>query len=307
VGYTYFLCTMSAIEILLRETIDYAGLFPPAALDMDPAVRNYAQYRSGHSAWALGRFIVPASRLNQMASSLRLIQARPQGSWRCAALLGTDLTADLEQIRAFNDLTGAAVDTVEVKATSERSVGELMGRLPHGLTAYFEVPIDRDPVELVSAIGRSGGRAKVRTGGVTQDAFPSTAHLLRFIRRCTGTGVPFKATAGLHHPMRAEYRLTYAPDSPRGTMFGFLNLLLAAAFVREGMPDTDATRLLEEGSVDAIQANNDGISWLGNRLSCTSLSHSRRDGMISFGSCSFTEPIGELESLGLLSTKAQRA
>jgi hypothetical protein len=307
VGYTYFLCTMSAIEILLRESIDYAGLFPPAALDMDTAVRNYARYQTGYTAWALGRFIVPASRLDQFETSLGQVRGKPGNPWRCAVLLGTDPVADLRQLEAFGRMTTAKVDTVEVKATFERTIGEIVGSLPPGLTAYFEVPIERDPADLIATMRRLGARAKVRTGGVTQDAFPSTADLLRFIHRCTEAGVPFKATAGLHHPMRAEYRLTYAPDSPRGTMFGFLNLLLAVAFIREGMPDTDVMRVLEEGSVDAIQANHDGISWIGNRLSLASLTDSRRQGMVSFGSCSFTEPIEDLESLGLLPTKAQRA
>ena len=100
----------------------------------------------------------------------------------------------------------------------------------------------------LAAVRRLGGRAKVRTGGVTRDAFPTTSDLIRFLRRCVRAGLPFKATAGLHHPLRAEYRLTYAPDSPAGVMFGFLNLFLATAFLRAGMEETEAARLLEERS-----------------------------------------------------------
>ena len=53
------------LRILLRGLIDYAGLFPPASLDMADAVRNYAAYREGEHAWALGRFVVPAARLEE--------------------------------------------------------------------------------------------------------------------------------------------------------------------------------------------------------------------------------------------------
>jgi hypothetical protein len=218
---------------------------------------------------------------------------------------------DLKRIGEFNyrqaGRGAAAVDTFEAKATSEGEIEEIMRRMPPGLQPYIEIPIERDPVHLIDAIGRAGGRAKVRTGGVTPDAFPRTADLVRFLRRCVHAGVPFKATAGLHHPLRAEYRLTYAPDSPSSSMFGFLNLFLAAAFLREGMPETDAVGLLEEGSAEALQLDDRGAGWRGYRLDLQSLTDARQEGMISFGSCSFTEPIGDLEALQLLQPRAQRA
>lgn len=302
---------MNAIQALLGESIDYAGLFPPAALEMFAALQNYIQYRSGPFGWALGRFITPVSRLAEFEAALRQIPKRPIDSpWRLAALLGTEPGSDLDQVEEFNRghiNTGVTIDTVEVKATSEDTVGELVRRIPPTLQTYVEVPIETDPGRLVAAIGRHGRRAKVRTGGVTADAFPTAANLLRFIRRCTEAGVPFKATAGLHHPLRAQYRLTYEPDSPRGTMFGFLNLFLTVAFVRAGMDDAEAAKLLEEGSAVAIRVEENGIAWRGNSLNIRELSDARRLGVISFGSCSFTEPIEDLESLGLLQTKAQRA
>jgi len=112
--------------------------------------------------------------------------------------------------------------------------------------------------------------------------------------------MPFKATAGLHHPFRAEYRLTYAPDSPRGTMFGFLNLFLAAAFVRLGLDQRSAQGVLEEGSPEAFQIEDEAISWQGHRASLADLEQTRDQVLVSFGSCSFTEPLQELQALHLL-------
>ena len=83
-------------------------------------------------------------------------------------------------------------------------------------------------------------------------------------------------------------------------MFGFLNLMLAVAFFRSGMEEVEVARLLEEGEPDAFQADDSGISWRNRRLDLKALSDARRLGMISFGSCSFTEPIADLESLHLL-------
>jgi hypothetical protein len=163
-----------------------------------------------------------------------------------------------------------------------------------------EIPIGRDPAPLASAVASAGGRLKVRTGGVTADAFPAAADLVRFLRAALEAGVPFKATAGLHHPLRAEYRLTYEPGSACGTMFGFLNLFLAAAFVRAGMDDVELERLLEERDPRAFRFDGEGVEWRGHRLEPGAVGSAREAGIISFGSCSFTEPIGDLQSLGLL-------
>ena len=186
--------------------------------------------------------------------------------------------------------TGASAEVVERVLTS----------LPKHLQAYVEIPVGRDPAELVAAISRHGARAKVRTGGVTPEAFPATADLVRFLRTCVGAGVPFKATAGLHHALRASYRLTYAPDSPRGTMFGFLNVFLAAAFLREGMDNADAARLLEEADPRAFGFDDGGIAWRGRRIEAAAIRAAREQAIVSFGSCSFTEPMDDLASLYLL-------
>ncbi len=301
---------MSAIRTLLAKSIDYAGLFPPAELDMGTALENYARYSGGTASWALGRFIVPVRRLAELEVELSRIPRRPGGrSWRLAALLGTDARPDLKSLDAFNRRytnRGVTIDTVELKATSEQGVGEIARLVPSSLQTYIEIPIGRDPGNLIAAIGHGGRRAKVRTGGVTQDAFPQTADLVRFLRATTRLAVPFKATAGLHHPLRDTYRLTYAENSASGSMFGFLNLMLAVAFIRSGMEEAEVARVLEEGEAGAFQADESGMSWRNHRLDLKALSDARRLGMIAFGSCSFTEPIADLESLHLLAPGASQ-
>lgn len=298
-----------ALRTLLAGSIDYAGLFPPAGLDMAASVRQYADYRAHPDAWALGRFVVPVARLPELEQeAARFAPAAEAGSsdgsdtgpWRLSALLGTDARRELEALGEFNCRHAAAgapalsADVVEARADTVEAVDCLLAAVPRWAQAYVEIPLDRDPVPLVTAIARRGGRAKARTGGMTPEAFPSAEAVARFLRACTDAGVPFKVTAGLHHPLRAEYRLTYAPDSPRGTMFGFLNVFLAAAWVHHGLGNADVVRLLEERSPEAIRFDGDAVDWRGHRLDQGAIAAARAMGIVAFGSCSFTEPVSEL-------------
>lgn len=299
---------MTALRALLAGSIDYAGLFPPAGLDMPAAVANHARYLVSGNRWALGRFVLPAARLREFEEAAgNLLPPRPDGeAWRLSALLGTDPAGDIRAIGAFNcrhaaaDPTAVVVDVVEARAASTDALALLLATVPGYLQAYVEVPVDADPAPLVSAI--AGGRvgAKIRTGGVTSDAFPSARHVARFIGACVAAGVPFKATAGLHHPLRGDYPLTYASDSARGTMFGFLNVFLAAAFMAGGMDAVAAEGLLEESSPASLHISSDAIVWRGHRLGGAAIEAARGRTIVAFGSCSFTEPLGDLGALGLL-------
>src|SRR5262245_66189313 len=124
---------------------------------------------------------------------------------------------------------------------------------PANLTPYFEIPIGDGLAELIKSIAETGARAKVRTGGVAADAFPSSFDLARFIKICAEEDVPFKATAGLHHPLRSVNKLTYAPESESAMMHGFLNVFLAAAFAQSGMDVDRLVEMLEEKTPEAFR------------------------------------------------------
>lgn len=295
---------MHALRTLLTGLIDYAGLFPPAALDMPTVVRNYAAYRGTETAWILGRLIVPMARLDECADSATdlLPRASANAAWRLSALAGTDVAADSAQITAFNQrFAGAAViDTIELKANSVDEIEAVLAAVPSTLTPYVEVPIAADPHDLIAVLRRHDARAKVRTGGVTPDAFPATADLVRFIATCGAAGVPFKATAGLHHPLRGQYRLTYAADSPTGMMYGFLNVFLTAALLQAGMPADAAAAALEESAPTVFQFDHTGVTWRSYHVPLDTLASVRQHVAIAFGSCSFAEPIDDLKAMRLL-------
>lgn len=299
-----------ATGALLHDLIDYAGLFPPASLTMAEAVENYDVYlRSGWN-WILARLIVPVSRLGEFEVAFADLPVPAQGTllanWRLSVLLGTDAVADILRLRAFNSRMATAgfarkvvVESVEGKVASAEEIARLSAIIPAGLEAYFEIPLSGCS-ESIPALASCGRRAKIRTGGETADKFPAPAGVIEFIRRCAAAQVPFKATAGLHHPVRSVHRFTYQSDSASGMMHGFLNVFLAAAFLRAGMEAEIALQVLEEQSVQAFRFDADGIAWRQHRLSRDEIAATRRDFAISFGSCSFTEPIDDLRSLHLL-------
>ena len=295
-----------SLRVLLYAIVDYAGLFPPASLDMPAAAREYAAHRDSPDAWALGRFVLPAARLDEFEAAAREVLPREGAtSWALSALLGSDLEEDLERIERFNDRhrdarTGAVlVDTVELKTHTARDVARASELLDRRFDTYMEIPVVDDPAELVAAIAQTIAKAKLRTGGVTPDAFPTSAQILRFVKRCLAHGVAFKATAGLHHPWRAEYRLTYASDAPQGTMFGFLNLLLCVAALQTGLSDADAIGLLEERDPGAARFDHTGATWRGRVFSIDQLTLAR-ESMQAFGSCSFRDPVADLTAMRLL-------
>jgi len=296
------------IRALLTGLIDYAGLFPPAGLAMQPAVRNYAEYLAGPDAWALGRFIVPSARLDEFdgAAAAHLPGDSADGPWLISMLGGAEPGHDAESVFAFNERHAvgaagrAAIDTLEVKAATGDDVTRLVRSAPDHVRVFVEIPVKNDPAPLLTAIGDAGACAKIRTGGVTKDAFPSSSDVARFIHTAASLGVPFKATAGLHHPRYGEYRLTYEPGSAVAPMFGFLNIFMAAALARQGADAKILAAVLEDGAATAFRFTRSGASW-GDRQVETEAIVAMRAGLgISFGSCSFTEPMADLRAMDLL-------
>jgi len=284
-----------ALRTLLTELIDYAGLFPPAALSMRDAVANYATYRESDDAWALGRFVVPVERLDEFATA---VEPHLRGvPWRLSALAHAGHN---HAIREFNQrLAGRAViDVVEARAATADDVHAL-APLAALATVYTELPVRDDPDPLVTTVAACGLRAKVRTGGVVTDAFPTAAQVARFFGACARHRIALKATAGLHHPLRGEYALTYETGAPRGTMFGFLNVFLAAALTRDGLAESEMVALLEERDRSAFAFSDAQVVWRGHVLTAARLTVERASFAISFGSCSFREPLDDLSALTL--------
>jgi len=220
-----------------------------------------------------------------------------------SALVGPAFTTHADEIVAFNARLGdrAHVDSVEFRASSRVELEAALDTIPHGLGIFVELPLEDGLDELLGVVRGRGVNAKVRTGGVVPEIIPGAHLVARFLEACASAGVPFKATAGLHHPVRAEHPLTYEANAPRSTMHGFLNVFGAAAFAREGMPAGELEAVLRETRRTGFRFDDAGLEWRDRRVTTEDLALTRRDFALSFGSCSFAEPVAELELMGVLS------
>jgi len=287
------------LRTLVTGMVDYAGLFPPASLTMDVAVANFAAYRMSADAWMLGRFVVPVSRLDEWEAATAALEPALHAGWqgaRISALLSGEFARECELVQDLNARApfGTVVDALEGRAVTPDAVLAMAAAIPDDVHLYCELPHREDPLAFVAAVKASGVRAKLRTGGVTPDAFPTPTEVVRFLRRCHDAGVTAKATAGLHHPLRGDYRLTYAPDALTGTMYGYLNLLLCAAAIRAGADDDSAVAILTLADTSGIVVSDVAIVVCGVTLSAIAIAAMRSEGVVAFGSCSFREPVDEL-------------
>jgi hypothetical protein len=187
---------------LLGSVVDYAGLFPPTSATMGDAVAHFAEQRAGADQWMLGRFVLPASRLAEFKAVHAPFAGEP--AWGLSAVVG-DLDAELPGIVAFNShARGAVVDAMEVKASTVADIERVAAHRLPDVDVYVEVGL-ADPERLLRVVAVNGFFGKVRTGGVTADGIPSPRALVEFLVAAVRLGLPFKCTAGLHHPLRGDF------------------------------------------------------------------------------------------------------
>lgn len=283
---------------LMTGAIDYAGLFPPAGLSMAAAVVEYDAAQHGPDAWMLGRFVVPAARLSELAAA-RLDPAHTFPA-AISAIVTPGSGEDLTAVRGFNAGAarhGALVDAIECRPGKVTDLDWLLDQFRESFDIYVEVPTLTDTPAWIEQIAARGLRAKVRTGGLAAEAFPAPDALLAFLEAAVLRCVPFKATAGLHHATRGTYALTYDAASLRAPMYGYLNVLLATAALSGGLPAERARALLTASDAASLVVDDEGVRWGGVTIPAAVLDATRKRHFMSFGSCSFREPADEYRAL----------
>ena len=180
---------------------------------------------------------------------------------------------------------------------------------------FIELPHAADPAPLIAVIGDLASsaalpkwKAKIRTGGVRPDLIPGADEVARFIDGCARHSVGLKATAGLHHPLRNEFNLTYETDSPRAVMHGFINLFVACGMrLKHELAVEQVESILLDTDAASFQFEGQTVRWREWQLESADLSQLRSNFLSSFGSCSFTEPVADLQQLGFAAALAEVA
>jgi hypothetical protein len=285
--------------------IDYAGLFPPASLDMAAATGGYRTARTSPHGWLVDRFIVPASRLEELASHLTGSMAPGEVPWRLSVI------ADIGEFPSFagthtaiaayaTEMSIASpVELVEAKLPAQPTdldVGEAAAGFGRGgAVAFFEMPPGELPLDTLDAARSQRDvalGAKLRCGGATADAFPTPQRVAEFIAGCVARGLPFKCTAGLHHPVRHV-----APETGF-VHHGFLNIVAASLAAAAG--SFDLVDIISDGDPGSFAVGRSGVTWRGSTFGVTAIESVRSGGFVGYGSCDFDEPVADLVGMGML-------
>jgi len=295
----------TSLERLLEEAIDYAGQFPPAKLDLVPALDEYQRLRKGPEKWIVGRFVCAAHRLEALAAALPAtvedteVAVVASGVATSRAEWEEILERDARLLNKFIQETPERVDvaTYEVRlpdvAGIERYIRDLNGF--RDVEVYAEIPVEDDIAEALAAIADSQWlNAKLRTGGLDANAFPDAWKLAGFVLGCLDLDIPFKLTAGLHHPLPTWDEPTQA------THHGFLNVFVGAAIAQgNDLSQREFERILLDADPRSWSFEDDGLAWHDQEASLEDIEEMRAV-LRAFGSCSVHEPLDGLKAIGLM-------
>jgi hypothetical protein len=301
----------ASLRALLEHSIDYAGMFPPCSLELGPALTNQAHYARLHERWMLNAFVLPVGQFD--AAKQFLPEFDPAHPLRISALgpktenANAFVEALVEADAATRSLSAHNVDLVSISqlemflpADADSSVLNEARSIVGSLPAFWEAPAERAE-RTIGLLAEHNSNTdhptfgyKMRTGGVTADAFPTSAQIAPALVAPATHQVPIKFTAGLHHPLR-QYR-----EEVQTKMHGFLNVLGAAVLAAEHKWDAAQTAaMLEDEDVSSFQFDDEFFAWRHWKIDLNRLGDRRRF-VTTFGSCSFDEPREDLRALKLL-------
>ena len=301
----------ASLRALLTHSIDYAGMFPPCSLGLEPALRNQAQYLRSDDGWMLNAFVLP---VGQFDSAKQLLgELDPSHPLHVSALgprtenatAFDHALAEIEEaVRSLarHNVDLVSVDQLEMWLPNDVGLSQLQeARSMIGdLLAFWETPAERAQetitllAELNSQMDESTFGFKLRTGGVTAEAFPTSAQIARALVVPATHQVPIKFTAGLHHPLR-QYR-----EEVQTRMHGFLNVSGAAILAAEHKWNEKQTAaMLEDENAESFSFDDEFFAWREWKIDIERINN-RRKFVTSFGSCSFDEPREDLRALKLL-------
>lgn len=314
-----------SVRLFMKKLIDYAGLFPPAGLPIEAAIRNYQVYSLDQDSWMLGKFIMPVTRLHELVPYLPLfskdnqlklsvIGNRSREADECMELL----TGSFEKIQSFRDQyqASARIDVLDLplppislqdhhleaigRGTSKLGL-QIFCELTHELNADWKTSMIAGLNEIAAYNETSGSRLgiKLRTGGVTAEAFPTANQVAIVLAGCRDRDLPLKFTAGLHHSVRM-YR-----NDVNTKMHGFLNVFFAGLLAKSHKLEIQKiAEIIEDEHPESFKFSSEGLHWRHLSMTSCEIQAYRNEGLSSYGSCSFDEPRDEMREFQLLEQRS---
>lgn len=322
-----------SLQLFMDGLIDYAGLFPPSALDMDTAIRNYAEYRLSNDKFMLSHFICPSGRLKELepyGHELFIEEPPFLFSVLCGGAEGGEeeflagLEKDFEQLSDFCEkhdyvvkigvleiklpaLSGNETEFVQLLNRTARLVN---ARMRDEVQVFYEIKRDENWSKNVEKTARAlsahnhemqggvrylQGGFKLRCGGVKAEMVPTVEQVSAAVYHCAENNIALKATAGLHHPVR------HFNESVQTRMHGFFNVFGAVILAGAHQADEKTIReVISEENPAAFQFDEQYFSWKNYKAPLSSIEKYRLTRAKSFGSCSFDEPREDLQNLELM-------
>jgi hypothetical protein len=292
----------ASLHALLAHSIDYAGMFPPCSLELEPALQNQAQYVRSTDVWMLNSFVLPVEKFEAAARHVSLFDSKHPLRVSALVAKGADLKKTARAIFEFTreHFGRVSVAQLEMPLAPDvdlawlRDARSTLGDLK--LHVFWEAPPDatEQTIGLLARLQEPRFGYKLRTGGVTADAFPDSVQIAEVLLAATQHHVPIKFTAGLHHPIR-QFR-----DEVGTQMHGFLNVLGASVLASEHRWDEgQVVPMLEDERAASFSFDETIFAWREWEITAERI-HARRKYVTSFGSCSFDEPREDLRALNLL-------
>jgi hypothetical protein len=305
-----------SLKALVTNLIDYAGIFPPAKLPLREAFPKYLEYRNGKYNWMLSRFIIPAALLPELGKLLDDIVIEDTEKIPLSIIVRgkeDDLKDDLDALTRFNSKYGGrfTADVFEIKLPDTDNVFSFMAAVNKSITGsleyearfFFEGGTSLKGIEAAAEAlrkyndedGHTPAGFKLRTGGEVSSAYPSPETAARVLKACKDFKLPFKATAGLHHPYR------HYNEGAKAHMHGFINLFGAAAMLDYHNIDEDKVlAMVNDENAGNFNFRDEELEWNGLTIPTGKITLARKEFCISYGSCSFYEPVEDLQRLNLL-------
>ncbi|MBT6870426.1 MAG: hypothetical protein HOA66_03105 [Candidatus Marinimicrobia bacterium] len=297
---------------LLDKMIDYAGLFPPAKLAIEPSLKNYAEYIKSTDKWMMSRFIVPVSRLDEI--STELMEVYSEEFPLSLSLISGDICNEIDSVNQFLNTHGNSSIFMgyesrisDLSTFSQRllDIHQLCNNHNYNFNSFYEVaPSDNWLNEMKEAVSQisifnsennTEAGFKLRCGGVAAHMFPSAENIAHAILACRDAHLPMKFTAGLHHPIR------HYNESVKTKMYGFFNIFIGGMIAHKfNLKIDELITILSDEDNENFTFDENTLCWKNYSISNTEIQTYRQDSFISYGSCSFNEPREDLQQLGLL-------